>query len=156
MAQLPQIKPCPFCGGPAEIEQTTGATSDHKSVGFSVGCTADEADCMGYQSLTTFARRSDAIDAWNRRATDAEIERLNGIEAAALTAASIYEAEIGRLRALLEPFAELARAVLAEAPADASYVSLLIDRGGVSRRITLDDMRAVDALQQSANTEAKT
>lgn len=68
MAQLLPILPCPFCGGPASLEETTsGATVDSQAA-FSVGCDADEAECMGYQSLTTFARRSDAIAAWNRRA----------------------------------------------------------------------------------------
>ena len=56
---------CPFCGGPAVLEEIK---DDGGNVRFSVGCTADEAACMGYQSLTTFARRSDAVAAWNTRA----------------------------------------------------------------------------------------
>lgn len=36
---------------------------------WSVGCdSADEPECMGYQSFTTFARRDDAAKAWNTRA----------------------------------------------------------------------------------------
>ena len=65
MTLLP-IKPCPFCGGPAVIEEV----GDGASVRFSVGCQedSDRTDiCMGYQSLTTFDRRSDAIAAWNKR-----------------------------------------------------------------------------------------
>lgn len=58
--------------------------------------------------------------------------------------------EIERLRALLKPFGELAAAVLSEAPADAGYISLFMDCNGVSHRITLDDLRAVDVHQQSA------
>lgn len=57
--------PCPFCGGPAAIEEV-GEDGGH--VRFTVGCTSDESDCMGYQSLTTFARRGEAIAAWNTRA----------------------------------------------------------------------------------------
>jgi len=60
------IKPCPFCGCSASVEEVEGGADP---VRFSVGCdNGDEADCMGYQSLTTFARRSDAISAWNKRA----------------------------------------------------------------------------------------
>jgi hypothetical protein len=53
---------CPFCGGIATMEQT----EDNR---WSVGCSdALGAECMGYQSLTTFARRGEAEAAWNRRA----------------------------------------------------------------------------------------
>lgn len=56
------LEPCPFCGGSATMEQT-------ESNRWSVGCdNADEPTCMGYQSLTTFARRSEAVKAWNTRA----------------------------------------------------------------------------------------
>lgn len=35
---------------------------------FSVGCDSwQEETCMGYQSLTTFATRTEAIAAWNKR-----------------------------------------------------------------------------------------
>jgi hypothetical protein len=70
MSEYPAILPCPFCGGPASVEESpAGATMNTKAVVFSVGCDSpDEADCMGYQSLTTFPRRSDAIIAWNKRA----------------------------------------------------------------------------------------
>jgi len=58
--------PCPFCGGEAEVEEIGEPGG---SVRFSVGCTdTHEADCMGFQSHTTFARRGYAIAAWNRRA----------------------------------------------------------------------------------------
>lgn len=61
------IKPCPFCGGVAVLEEDVTVLGAR----FSVGCAnAGEADCVGYQSLTTFGRRSDAVKAWNRRAGD--------------------------------------------------------------------------------------
>lgn len=60
------LKPCPFCGGPAAMEEVENGL---RGVSFSVGCSArDEVACMGYQSLTTFARQSEAAEAWNRRA----------------------------------------------------------------------------------------
>lgn len=56
------LLPCPFCGGSATMEQTEGNR-------WSVGCdNSDEPSCMGYQSLTTFDRRSNAVKAWNTRA----------------------------------------------------------------------------------------
>lgn len=59
------VLPCPFCGGSASVEEYDSASN----YAFSVGCdNTEEAHCYGYQSLTTFARRSDAIRAWNKRA----------------------------------------------------------------------------------------
>ena len=61
------ILPCPFCGAPGVLEEVESHVKGE--VVFSVGCNSqEEATCMGYQSLTTFARRGDAIDAWNKRA----------------------------------------------------------------------------------------
>jgi len=70
MADLPQILPCPFCGDPASVEEVEAKSSVGSAVRFSVGCSeGDGADlCMGYQSLTTFNRRGEAIEAWNKRA----------------------------------------------------------------------------------------
>jgi hypothetical protein len=60
------LKPCPFCGGKAQMEEIDNL---HDGVSFSVGCVADdEGACMGYQSLTCFSRRSEAAAAWNKRA----------------------------------------------------------------------------------------
>lgn len=72
MNMLPAIKPCPFCGGPATIEEVEAKASiTPGAVRFSVGCSeeGDGADlCMGYQSLTTFNTRHEAVEAWNKRA----------------------------------------------------------------------------------------
>lgn len=58
------ILPCPFCGAPASIEEI----ASYSGVQFSVGCdSASEAECMGYQSFTTFNTRKEAVMAWNRR-----------------------------------------------------------------------------------------
>ena len=54
---------CPFCGGPAELEEVDGG-------GWSVGCEEKPLSvhyCMGYQSLTSFATKREAISAWNTR-----------------------------------------------------------------------------------------
>ena len=63
----PLLLPCPFCGGTATLEECT-----NESVGISswtVGCNErdGEIQCMGYQSLTTFARKVEAVEAWNMR-----------------------------------------------------------------------------------------
>lgn len=57
---------CPFCGGEAELEEVKmGDVSN-----WTVGCREDVDEmpmCMGYQSLTQFARKCEAITAWNTR-----------------------------------------------------------------------------------------
>lgn len=64
------IRPCPFCGGPASLEQGGG----RDNLAWSVGCDARNEDaCPGHQSLTVFARQCDAIRAWNRREADARL-----------------------------------------------------------------------------------
>lgn len=73
------LSPCPFCGGEAVLEEDRGRATDE--VRWSVGCKANEAACMGYQSLTTYARRTEAIKAWNTRSptppsADAEVAAL--------------------------------------------------------------------------------
>jgi len=58
-----ELLPCPFCGGPAELEEVDGG-------GWSVGCEEKPLSvhyCMGYQSLTSFATKREAISAWNTR-----------------------------------------------------------------------------------------
>ena len=64
MSELPPLKPCPFCGGNASYEEFEGS--------WSVGCEDVDSNgikvvCIGFQSLTTFARKIDAATAWNRR-----------------------------------------------------------------------------------------
>ncbi len=63
------IDPCPFCGATASVEEIPAAVGPADAVRFTVGCDSQtEADCVGYQSLTTFDTRRAAIAAWNRRA----------------------------------------------------------------------------------------
>lgn len=71
MSGTSNILPCPFCGHSASLEDI----EDLRGVRFSVGCdSTDEESCMGYQSLTTFNTRKQAIEAWNKRAPAARSE----------------------------------------------------------------------------------
>lgn len=61
------LKVCPWCSGPADFEEIGG--KDGAGASFTVGCHDGDGSsvCFGYQSLTQFARKSDAATAWNRR-----------------------------------------------------------------------------------------
>jgi hypothetical protein len=62
---------------------------------FSVGCaTEDEATCMGYQSLTSFARRGDAAKAWNTRVTVPSAEHREPTDALGQIASEVYSPEV--------------------------------------------------------------
>lgn len=68
MSEEIKLLECPFCGGPAELEEVDGG-------GWSVGCQEKPLSvhfCMGYQSLTSFATKREAIAAWNTRAHDGD------------------------------------------------------------------------------------
>jgi hypothetical protein len=58
------LRKCPFCGGEADYEQV-GSFAMREGCAWSVGC-RDEA-CIGFQSVTTFARKAEAAAAWNTR-----------------------------------------------------------------------------------------
>ena len=63
-----ELLPCPFCGGEASLEQAEGSLGRMR---WTVGCNERTDDgailCYGYQSLTTFATKREAAEAWNRR-----------------------------------------------------------------------------------------
>jgi len=60
-----ELKPCPFCGGEARIENQYV----HKWV---VGCESFGCICMWLWSYTPlFSSREEAVKAWNTRANDA-------------------------------------------------------------------------------------
>lgn len=89
-----RLRPCPFCGGDAAVEEIDrdGRAS------FSVGCTRDDdGACMGYQSLTTFALRSEAIAAWNRRTPPSDIAAEDVAQLRQM-AENLMGARSGRLR----------------------------------------------------------
>ena len=53
------LKPCPFCGGEAEIEKKTGF--DRKIIGAWVTCSGCGANTL------TYSTEKVAIEAWNKR-----------------------------------------------------------------------------------------
>lgn len=58
MAELAELKPCPFCGGEATLYTHSGQFNDGM---FSVGCD----DC--HISTDTYLAPRRAIELWNRR-----------------------------------------------------------------------------------------
>lgn len=67
---LPALKPCPFCGGKATLEEVPNKTTGMSN--WTVGCVEEdgETECMGYQSLSEYARKIEAVNAWNLRHVD--------------------------------------------------------------------------------------
>lgn len=64
-----ELLACPFCGGPATIEETELAGNVRKSA----GCNTEH--CQGYQSTLTFATHREAIEAWNKRSVEEKLRR---------------------------------------------------------------------------------
>lgn len=74
--KIEELLPCPFCGGAAQAEHFESKLGRWR---WSIGCNdhtskADDggepaAECYGFQSMTSFATKAEAIAAWNRRAT---------------------------------------------------------------------------------------
>jgi hypothetical protein len=62
--QSEKLLPCPFCGSGASLEEVNRAIG----VCWSAGCSNEE--CLGYQSLTAYPRKCEAVKAWNTRASD--------------------------------------------------------------------------------------
>jgi hypothetical protein len=66
-----KLSPCPFCGGEATFEEIAGRSAPEE-IRWSVGCKSSEGQttgiaCIGYMSVMTYARRTDAAKAWNSR-----------------------------------------------------------------------------------------
>ena len=124
------MRPCPFCGGEATIEITEGSMGQRR---FTVGCNdagaeAEKAEngmivlCYGYQSLTTFGTKAEAIAAWNRRALAEQdtAARREGFEQARERAARTAEEAPSNINSHWEWDAptpgEIARAIRALTP----------------------------------------
>lgn len=61
---MPELKPCPFCGGEAHIEKNAGMTAVRDHVIYCEGCDS-------YFLLDDVnATEEDIIEAWNRRAEE--------------------------------------------------------------------------------------
>ena len=58
-----ELKPCPFCGGEAEAFEDDG--------NFGVHC--KNYNCIGYDIEPQYIEDGYAIEAWNRRAEDADL-----------------------------------------------------------------------------------
>lgn len=81
-----ELKPCPFCGGKAEIEQTAYGTTNYASckLTFAVRCTECDATAPNANGYIAIKLSSDgnlnpwhddrlkAIEAWNRRVGEEE------------------------------------------------------------------------------------
>jgi Lar family restriction alleviation protein len=59
-----KLKPCPFCGGEAELFEIKGANSD--LIAYMVGCI--EGSCEIRPSIQKQLDKEGTIELWNRRA----------------------------------------------------------------------------------------
>lgn len=85
---MAELKSCPFCGSPAEVEAYTPSRSVHPEgprVGYIASCTND--DCDAELSITTYNKIA-TIAAWNRRAVDASTLQVRSSEAASQSSPS--------------------------------------------------------------------
>ena len=57
---MAELKPCPFCGGKAQIEKNEDFVD--------VSC--KDMFCRGWTSCLEYKTKQQAIEAWNRRAED--------------------------------------------------------------------------------------
>ena len=85
---MENLKPCPFCGGEAAIDQTGFGTTEHSSVrlDFSIRCKkcgASAPNASGYMAINLSSNgelnawrddRNRAIAAWNRRANNDKVD----------------------------------------------------------------------------------
>jgi hypothetical protein len=63
------LKPCPFCGGTAEVvkDKRWPRSLDHSIDAWHIEC--KNVDCVIYRTDNNYyRRRNEAIEAWNRRA----------------------------------------------------------------------------------------
>lgn len=56
-----ELKPCPFCGGEAEVINN----------GYFVDVSCKDMNCRGYADILSCKTTKEAIEAWNRRVDNA-------------------------------------------------------------------------------------
>lgn len=61
---MEKLKECPFCGCEAQLEEISLEVLGD-NVSFAPGCV--DSECVAHQVFARFARRSDAVKAWNKR-----------------------------------------------------------------------------------------
>ena len=64
-----ELKPCPFCGGEAHIAELSNGSQFITF--YTVNCN-QIAHCFGSDSNSWYGDKDQAIEAWNRRATDGD------------------------------------------------------------------------------------
>lgn len=63
------LKPCPFCGGTARL---SGAYTIQGTTAWAVYCGKKPSDFTCGAQITSIESEEKAIEAWNRRANDAD------------------------------------------------------------------------------------
>lgn len=61
---MSNLKPCPFCGGPAHVVEVANGGM---VVAYSVSCD-NIGGCIAGEPMRYYATEAEAIEAWNRRA----------------------------------------------------------------------------------------
>ncbi|EKO3908227.1 Lar family restriction alleviation protein [Vibrio fluvialis] len=71
---MSELKPCPFCGGEAELIQSEPSTArfNEGTVNFAVACYGYKCGVMPYPKLWQITKE-EAVKAWNTRATVCDI-----------------------------------------------------------------------------------
>lgn len=64
---MPDLKPCPFCGGEAELREELVAGNTR----FYVSCENDDCRVIVETRNSVSATKAGAIEAWNRRVENA-------------------------------------------------------------------------------------
>lgn len=82
-----ELLPCPFCGGPVELEQTV---SSREWWGVVCRNTANRGGTCAIQQMPS-ASQDAAIERWNRRAPAAPVPQLDAVRKAAKSALDLLE-----------------------------------------------------------------
>ena len=97
---MSELLPCPFCGGPALIENVKGKAVDE--LRRSAGC--DNEECHGYMSMQTYPRIADAVKAWNTRHPEPAQAQVSDAEVEAACVAAYSACDMGSFPAMaVEP-----------------------------------------------------